>query len=117
MKLSRPTQAGARRAIAAGVALLLFVCCASRCISAQTNASVATSPFYSLVIEAAGRVEYSVAGNTNWQRATVGIVLRPGDRLRTFAESRAAVQLSDRSVVRLNARTTLEILAPHREEK
>jgi len=71
----------------------------------------------SLVIEVAGRAEYASGSNTNWQRATVGVTLAPGDRLRTLPESRAAVQLSDRSVIRLNERTTLEILPPRHAEK
>lgn len=66
----------------------------------------------SLLIEAAGRVEYFAGGSTNWHTATVGQSLQPGDRVRTHEKSRAAVQLSDRSVIRLNERTTLEILPP-----
>ena len=71
----------------------------------------------SVILEAAGRVEYSTSGATNWLPARVGLALQPGARVRTAAESRAAVQLSDRSVIRLNERTTLEILPPRREEK
>ncbi|HEX7652322.1 MAG TPA: FecR domain-containing protein, partial [Verrucomicrobiae bacterium] len=41
----------------------------------------------------------------------------PGDCIRTLAHSRAAVQLSDRSVVRLDELTTLEILPPRHQEK
>ena len=69
------------------------------------------------MLEAAGRVEYQIAGSTNWQPATNGTTLQPGDRLRTLAESRAAVQLSDRSLIRLSEHTTLEILPPRRAEK
>ena len=43
--------------------------------------------------------------------------MQPGDKVRTRAQSRAAVQLSDRSVIRLSERTTLEILPPRRAEK
>ena len=71
----------------------------------------------SIVLEAAGLVEFSRAASTNWQAASVGLALRPGDRLRTRDQSRAALQLSDRSVIRLNERTTLEILPPRRAEK
>ena len=96
-------------------ALLLFVC-SNLSTRAQTNSSL---PFLSLssVIEVAGQVEHSRAGTTNWLRSIAGLALRPGDRVRTLAESRAAIQLSDRSVIRLNERTTLEILPPRRAEK
>ncbi len=70
----------------------------------------------SRIIEAAGQVEFA-SGGTNWQSATVGLALKPGDRVRTRALSRAAVQLSDRSVIRLSERTTLEILPPRRAER
>jgi len=71
----------------------------------------------SALIEAAGKVEYWPAVSNNWQAASVGLILRPGDRVRTRAQSRAAVQLSDRSVIRLDELTTLEILPPRNNEK
>jgi len=82
---------------------------------AQTN-SGATGEL-SFLIEAAGRVEVSSTTNSVWQGARVGLALRPGDRLRTHEQSRAAVQLSDRSIIRLNERTTLELLPPRHSEK
>jgi len=71
----------------------------------------------SCIVEAAGKVEFSFAGGTNWNVATNGLVLQPGDKVRTRAQSRATVQLSDRSVIRLSERTTLEILPARRTEK
>ncbi len=70
----------------------------------------------SALIEAAGQVEVIATGKTNWQAARVGFTLQPGDRLRTGARSRAAVQLSDRSVIRIQEQTTLEILPPRGAE-
>ena len=81
------------------------------------NATAQTSNSASILLEAAGQVEFFGGAKTNWQPAVVGTLLHPGDRLRTHAQSRAAVQLSDRSVIRLNERTTLEILPPRRAEK
>ncbi|HEY0456700.1 MAG TPA: FecR family protein [Verrucomicrobiae bacterium] len=72
---------------------------------------------FSVLIEAAGKIEYLAAGQGNWEIAVTGLNLKPGDRIRTYALSRAAIQLSDRSVVRLNERTTLEILPPRHSEK
>jgi Tfp pilus assembly protein PilF len=94
--------------------LIALVALAAR---AQTNNSGASAREVSLIIEAAGSVECTTGGNTNWRVAPVGTALLPGDRVRTHEQSRAAVQLSDRSVVRLNERTTLEVLPPKRAEK
>ncbi len=77
----------------------------------------AQTSLLSRVIEAAGQVEFNSGGGTNWNVATNGLVLQPGDKVRTRVQSRAAVQLSDRSVIRLSERTTLEILPPRRAEK
>lgn len=84
---------------------------------AQTNnpPAVATNNV-SAVIEVAGRVDFT-SGGTSWQPAFVGLILHAGDRIRTYETSRAAVQLSDSSVIRLKERTTLEILPPRRHEK
>lgn len=93
---------------------------ATSVVSAQTtnvSTSVTNSFAFSQVIEAAGIVEYNLAAGTNWFVATNGILLKPGDKIRTHATSRAAVQLSDRSVIRLSERTTLEILPPRNAEK
>jgi Flp pilus assembly protein TadD len=70
-----------------------------------------------VLIEAAGQVEFVHRGATNWQRASVGLPLEPGARVRTLGQSRAAVQLSDRSILRLDEHTTLEILPPRGAEK
>ena len=88
--------------------------------SAQTtNALPAGSQTNALsrIVEAAGQVQFTSADSTNWTTAAAGLALQPGDKVRTLAASRAAVQLSDRSVIRLSERTTLEILPPRRAEK
>ncbi len=98
--------------------LLSFLIVLEASALAQTPASRSHPPtLQSYLIEVAGRVEYTTPGNANWQAAGVGLALQPGSRVRTLAESRAAVQLSDRSVIRLNERTTLEILPPRGAEK
>jgi tetratricopeptide (TPR) repeat protein len=84
---------------------------------AQSPGVDTTNSNRSILIEAAGPVECLSAANTNWQVAAAGRVLLPGDRVRTHEHSRAAVQLSDHSVIRLDERTTLELLAPRNTEK
>jgi lipoprotein NlpI len=97
------------------VKLLAYLVFASRTYAQPVNGT--TNGESSIVIEAAGEVDCATTGNTNWHAAPVGTALLPGDRLRTHDQSRAAVQLSDRSVIRLDERTTLEILPPRHTEK
>lgn len=87
------------------------------------NSQLATSS--STLIELAGRAEYGRALQpstvspqpaANWAAASPGLVLHPGDRFRTLTNSRAAIQLADRSVIRLHENTTLELLPPRRAE-
>lgn len=85
---------------------------------AESTNSLAVGPTpLSRVIEVAGVVEFEAARQTLWLTATNGLELKPGDRLRTRAQSRAAVQFSDRGVLRLSEDTTLEIQPPRRAEK
>ncbi len=101
--------------------LLLFALCLQLIVplARSQNAGVRTnaSPQASRVVETAGIVEFQLAGRNNWQAATNGLALNSGDRLRTRGQSRAAVQFSDRSVLRLSESTTLEIQPPRRAEK
>ena len=102
------------------VRCLFFLLClalATFNASAQTNLSSAAASSLSQVIEASGTVEFVTSGSTAWQAAAKGRTLQAGDKIRTRAQSRAAVQLSDRSIVRLDEQTTLEILPPRNSEK
>ena len=97
-------------------ALIGFAVATAVARAQTTNTTAAANPA-SRLLEAAGVVEVQTSGRTNWSPAAAGIPLRVGDRIRTHPASRAAVQLSDRSVIRLSERTTLEILPPRRSEK
>jgi Flp pilus assembly protein TadD len=59
-----------------------------------------------------GKVEVTTADTNDWQDARINQILLPGDRLHTEADSRATLQLSDRSVIRIAANTILEIQPP-----
>lgn len=65
----------------------------------------------SRLVEWAGRVEFSRT-NGPFVPVQTNHVLAVGDRVRTGPASRATLQLSDRSVVRVGAETVLEIRAP-----
>ncbi|MFL6526910.1 MAG: TonB-dependent receptor domain-containing protein [Chthoniobacterales bacterium] len=51
-------------------------------------------------------------GGTGWSAGSVGQELKTRDKLRTGEDSRAAVRLSDASVLRVDELTTTEILPP-----
>jgi Tfp pilus assembly protein PilF len=77
-----------------------------------TNAAPDNLTCVLLTIE--GKVEVASQGALNWQPAQTNQVLRAGDRLRTGMRSRAALRWSDKSVVRVNALTTLQVQPPPR---
>lgn len=91
------------------LALAMFVIGASisQLRSQSTNAPSATR-----LVEFAGKVEVTGAGTNDWHVAMTNQVLNPGDRLRTDRDSRATLQLSDRSTIRVNQLTTIEIRPP-----
>jgi len=66
----------------------------------------------SQLVEFAGTVEVTAANTNDWQPARLKQFLLPGDRLRTTADSRATLQLSDRSIIRVSESTILEIQPP-----
>ena len=59
-----------------------------------------------------GRVEVAASGSAAWNPGNTNEVLNIGDRLRTGSRSRATIQLSDRSILRINELTTIEIRQP-----
>lgn len=64
------------------------------------------------VVEATGLVETRRLGQPGWTRATNDLVLHPGDQLRTSEASRATIQFSDHSVLRVDQSSVLEIRSP-----
>jgi tetratricopeptide (TPR) repeat protein len=59
-----------------------------------------------------GRTEVARAGAAAWTAAITNQLLANGDRVRTGIRSRATIELSDRSILRVNELTTLEIRPP-----
>lgn len=62
-----------------------------------------------VVIELSGVVEISQGGTNGWIRAARGASLQVGDQIRTAAHSRAGLQLTDRSVFRMDHSTTVRL--------
>src|SRR5262245_1053627 len=64
------------------------------------------------IVELQGTVEVSTDGGANWVATRTNQLLRPSWHLRTFSNSRVALRWSDQSVIRFDALTEIEILAP-----
>lgn len=79
--------------------------------------AAADTNYVSRVIEAAGRVELRKSNATNWQALAVNATLVPGDQIRTGPDSRAAIELSDRSIVRVSANAVLLLQPPRGKEE
>ena len=79
---------------------------------AQATTATASKDFASQLVEFAGKVEVTLAATNDWRPASTNQFLHPGDRLRTAADSRATLRLSDRSLIRVNQSTLLEIQPP-----
>lgn len=75
-------------------------------VQAQNN------PAPSRLLTVEGKVEVARGGAAAWSAGVTNMLLQNGDRVRTGLRSRATLQLSDRSVLRVNELTTLEIRPP-----
>ena len=96
---------------------MLLACLGVTLASSLRAADTTNTASASRLLELAGQVEVRQANGVAWLAATNGQSLQPGDKLRTGAQSRAALQFSDRSVLRINERTTLEIQSPAGSEQ
>src|SRR5436190_11659888 len=93
-----------------GTTLLLAVAAGSALFPiahAQTSESAGSASLLSKenVVDAA-------SGGGSWASATVGQALAIHDRLRTGEDSRAAVRMTDLSVLRIDELTNIEIMPP-----
>jgi tetratricopeptide (TPR) repeat protein len=88
-----------------GLLFLLSFCAVAAPQSTNDNATI--------ILTVEGAVEVSTSAN-QWSRAYTNEVLQIGQSVRTGARSRATIRLSDLSVIRVNALTTL-VLKPARQ--
>lgn len=85
--------------------LLLCVWLISVASWADTVSGTAT------VLSLQGKAEYRVGAGGDWRSVAVQQQIQPGQFLRTGAHSRMALLLSDRTQIRLNENTVLEVQA------
>ncbi|HAB15849.1 MAG TPA: FecR domain-containing protein [Verrucomicrobiota bacterium] len=82
-----------------------------------TNVALAADPapaahaFTAELVELGGKVEVSALAGI-WTTAQSGVVLGPGHQLRTGADSRATLRLTDLTLVRLRENTVIELREP-----
>jgi tetratricopeptide (TPR) repeat protein len=86
-------------------------------VGAQEAEARVCSPAAGILISAQGQVE--VRSDGDWQQLSQGQTLCDRDAIRTGANSRAAIQLVDDAVLRLDQNTTLVLsdIAPEPEER
>ncbi len=80
--------------------------------AADPTSPATLSPKHASVLEATGTVLHSPAGRESWNPAQTGLSLKPGDRLQTGPDSRAALLLSDQSILRVSEQTLILIQTP-----
>ncbi|NTV95961.1 MAG: tetratricopeptide repeat protein [Thiobacillus sp.] len=85
------------------LALILF-CLVGFGARAETVAGTAS------LIDLQGKVEYRIAATAAWQSAAPNQKLTPGQGIRTGRNAKAALLLSDRTQVRLNENTVIDIV-------
>jgi len=73
----------------------------------KVSAAVACEPKVAQIVSIQGIVELRRAGQAIWQPAVMSMTLCPGDMLRVRARSRAALRLSNESMLRLDQKTTI----------
>ena len=78
--------------------------------SADCDLTIAT------LVSVEGQIEVRDADGTTWHKAQPKETFCPGDAVKLGANSRAAIVLSNHTLVRLDALTTLTITGPHKEE-
>ncbi len=66
----------------------------------------------SVIIVIQGTVEVAPAGTENWKQAQLNQEIKPGERLRTGARSRAELRLANLSILPVNELATINFEAP-----
>lgn len=105
--LNLPCCCGSGRRLVVGLVVLGWLVLAVR--GAEPGAGPGLS---AILLSAEGRVEVSPRGATQWSKGQTNQSLQVGARLRTGLRSRATVQWSDLSVMRVGELTAIEVQPP-----
>ncbi len=74
----------------------------------RTSATPTECPEWAAkIVSVEGRVESLRAGDTNWQAVKLNDTYCPNDRVRTLEKSRAAIQLQNETILRLDQNTVV----------
>lgn len=95
---------------AVGACLLLAVCASAHAATEECAAPAAT------LVSIEGVVETRARSSTEWQAVAAREVFCAGDMVRTQANSRAALHLSNNSIMRLSERSTVTFTGVSQEQ-
>ncbi len=73
------------------------------------------APWAAKLISLEGEASARKSDDVHWQSVEIDITFCPGDSIQVAANSRAILRLSDHSLMRLDARTTVTFMAPKEE--
>ncbi|MEC4678026.1 MAG: FecR domain-containing protein, partial [Nitrospirota bacterium] len=84
-------------------------------IGPQSAHALSCSPWVAELISLEGEASARKSDDAHWQAVEIDIKLCPGDAIQIAANSRAILRLSDHSLMRLDARTTVTFMPPKEE--
>ena len=96
-------------------AILIMMVTILNFISEVQGAELCT-PAMALVVSVQGVVELRRAQGKTWEPALLNSSLCPGDMIRVRQQSRAALRLSNESMLRLDQKTTLTLAGPSEDK-
>ncbi len=87
------------------VVFVFFIASCFVVFTSELQAAESCDPTLAQVVSVQGNVELRRGEQTRWQPATMGATLYPGDSLRVRKHSRAALRLSNESILRLDQKS------------
>ncbi|MEN8211948.1 MAG: FecR family protein, partial [Thermodesulfobacteriota bacterium] len=94
----------------------IFLSLSWACLISNVYASEICKDWVAEVVSVQGMVETRQPDQKLWEPIGLNDILCPGDMIRTLERSRAAIKLSDDSILRMDQMTTLTINAIKKKE-